>query len=103
MLLIKHTTDLLRVIVGKLCGYGTSELSTKQYLVSSSMTFVFLYPFRCVTNGRQFTLGLEHYYNSFDVVHLRSVANGVCRGSLTAVHTRVKKCRLESRSRIING
>lgn len=30
-----------------------------------------------ISESRQFTLGLEHYYNSFDVVHLRSVANGV--------------------------
>ncbi|THH11984.1 hypothetical protein EW145_g276 [Phellinidium pouzarii] len=26
---------------------------------------------------REFTLGLEHYYNSFDVVHARCTANGV--------------------------
>jgi len=34
-------------------------------------------PSNCRFEFDDFTLGLEHYYNSFDVVHLRSIANGV--------------------------
>ncbi|EJD02285.1 uncharacterized protein FOMMEDRAFT_141383 [Fomitiporia mediterranea MF3/22] len=34
-------------------------------------------PFNCRFEFDDFTLGLEHYYNSFDVVHSRCTANGV--------------------------
>ncbi|KAL5489920.1 hypothetical protein ACEPAI_4752 [Sanghuangporus weigelae] len=76
--------DRQRAILDLGCGGGNWAMGMAQEFPHSQVVGVDLAPsttrpppFNCRLEFDDFTLGLEHYYNSFDVVHARCTANGV--------------------------
>ncbi|KAL5532760.1 hypothetical protein ACEPAF_4534 [Sanghuangporus sanghuang] len=78
------TPDRQRAILDLGCGGGNWAMGMAQEFPHAQVVGVDLAPsttrpppFNCRLEFDDFTLGLEHYYNSFDVVHARCTANGV--------------------------
>ncbi|KAL5511259.1 hypothetical protein ACEPAH_4474 [Sanghuangporus vaninii] len=78
------TSDRQRAILDLGCGGGNWAMGMAQEFPHAQVVGVDLAPsttrpppFNCRLEFDDFTLGLEHYYNSFDVVHARCTANGV--------------------------
>ncbi|KAL5529605.1 hypothetical protein ACEPAG_5590 [Sanghuangporus baumii] len=77
-------SDRQRAILDLGCGGGNWAMGMAQEFPHAQVVGVDLAPsttrpppFNCRLEFDDFTLGLEHYYNSFDIVHARCTANGV--------------------------